>query len=83
MELAVTFIAFVVFGAARPRWTSLLVAVVPAALACVWLFLHEDIPGYETGITDVAWYVGMSVAIGAAYALAYAGGVGLRRALDR
>jgi hypothetical protein len=56
---------------------------VPATLARVWLFLHEDIPGYETDIADVAWYVGMSVAIGAAYSPACAGGFGLRRALGR
>jgi hypothetical protein len=83
MELAVTFVAFVALGAAWPRWTSLLVALVPAALACVWLFLHEDIPGYHMDLVDVAWTVGMSVAIGAVYALACAGGVVLRRTLAR
>ena len=73
--------AFVALGALRPRWTSLLAAVVPASLACVWLFTHEDIPGDETGFGDIAWYVGLGLAVGAVFALACAGGVVLGRVL--
>ena len=75
------FAAFVAFGAVRPRWTSLLAAVVPASLACVWLFLREDVPGDEAGLGDVAWYVGLGLAVGAVFALARAGGVVLGRVL--
>jgi hypothetical protein len=81
MELAVMFAACAALGALRPRWTSLLVAVVPASLACLGLFLHEDIPGYRTDLGDVAWYVGMSLGVGTVFALVCAGGVVSGRAL--
>jgi hypothetical protein len=61
-------------GWLRPRWTtSFWVAAVPATLAFVWLLLHEDIPGYTIGLEDIAWYVGMSLVVGAPFALACTG----------
>jgi hypothetical protein len=83
MEPAVLVVAYVALGALRPRWTTLLAAVIPAVLAFVWLLLREDVPGYTPGVVDFAWYAGMSLAVGAVYALAAAGGVALGRALRR
>jgi hypothetical protein len=79
MELVVLVIASVALGVARPRWSTLAAAVVPAALAFAWLVMHEDIPGDPTGFADLAWYAGMSLAVGAAFTLALAGGVLLAR----
>ncbi len=76
-------VAYVALGALRPRWTTLLAALIPAALAFVWLLLHEDVPGDKLDVVDFAWYVGMSLAVGGVYALASAGGVVLGRALRR
>lgn len=83
MELAVLAAAYAALGALRPRWTTLLAAFVPAALAFVWLLLHEDVPGDELGVVDVAWYVGMSLAVGAVYVLVSAGGIVLGKVLRR
>lgn len=83
MELAVLAALFVALGAVRPRWTTLLAALIPAMLAFVWLLLHEDIPGDKLAFVDLAWYAGMSLAVGGVYALASAGGVVLGRALRR
>jgi hypothetical protein len=83
LELSVLAVAYVALGALRPRWTTLLTALVPAALSFVWLLLHEDIPGETLGFVDLAWYAGMSLAVGAVYALASAGGVAVGRALRR
>ena len=55
----------------------------PAALACAWLFLHEDVPGEETGAADAAWYAGMSAVVGAGFAIACALGVVTGRAIRR
>ena len=83
MELAVLAAAYVAIGALRPRWKTLLAALIPAVLALVWLLLHEDIPGDTLGFLDVVWYIGMSLAVGGVYALAAAGGVVLGRAFRR
>jgi hypothetical protein len=83
MELAALAAAYVALGALRPRWTTLLVALIPAVLAFAWLLLHEDIPGDKLGFIDLVWYVGMSLAVGGVYALASAGGVVLGGALRR
>lgn len=83
VESAVLAVACVVLGAFRPRWTTLLVALIPALLSFVWLLLHEDIPGDPVGVVDVAWYAGMSLVVGAVYALACACGVVVGRALRR
>ena len=71
----------VALGVVRPRWSTLLVAVVPVVLAFAWLVMHEDIPGDPLGLVDLAWYAGMSLAVGAAFALALACGVVLGRVL--
>jgi hypothetical protein len=83
MELAALAVAYVALGALRPRWTTLLAALIPAGLAFVWLLLHEDIPGEELGFVDLVWDVGMSLAVGGVYAVASAGGVVLGRAVRR
>lgn len=83
MELAALAAAYAALGALRPRWTTLLVALIPAVLAFVWLLLHEDIPGDKLGVVDMVWYVGMALAVGGVYALASASGVVLGRALRR
>ena len=83
MELTVLAVVYVALGALRPRWTTLLAALIPALLSFLWLLLHEDIPGDPLGFVDVAWYAGMSLAVGAVYALASAGGVVAGRALRR
>jgi hypothetical protein len=83
VELAVLAVAYVALGALRPRWTTLLAALIPAALAFVWLLLQEDIPGETLGFVDVAWFVAMSLAVGAVYGLASAGGVVVGRAWRR
>ena len=83
MELAVLAVAHVASGALRPRWTTLLAALIPAVLSFLWLLLHEDIPGETLGLVDLAWYVGMSLVVGAVFALASAGGVVVGRALRR
>lgn len=68
-------------GWIRPRWSSLAVAVVPGGLAFAWLLMHEQIPGDETTMADIAWYLGMSLVVAAVIALACACGVLVRRAL--
>jgi hypothetical protein len=83
MELAFLAVAYVALGALRPRWTTLLAALVPAGLSFVWLLLNEDIPGEAPGPVDLAWFVGMSLAVGAVFAFASAAGVVLGRALRR
>jgi hypothetical protein len=81
MELvAFALVAFGV-GAVRPRWSALLVALVPAALAFVWLLMHEDNPYDPIGAGDLAWFAAMSSVVGAAFALVCALGVVVRRAL--
>jgi hypothetical protein len=81
IELAVLAVAYVALGALRPRWTTLLAALIPAVLSFVWLLLHEDIPGDPLGFVDLAWYAGMSLVVGAVNALAVSGGVVVGRAL--
>ena len=83
MELTVLAVAYVALGALRPRWTTPLAALIPAVLSFLWLLLHEDIPGDPLGFVDLAWYIGMSLAVGAVYALASVGGVVVGRALRR
>jgi hypothetical protein len=79
VELAVLVIAVAGVGLVRPRWSSLLVAVVPAGLAFLWLLLHEDVPeglpGADVSASDIAWYVVMSALVGVAFALPCALGV--------
>jgi hypothetical protein len=83
MELAVLAAAYVALGALRPRWTTLLAALIPASLAFVWLLLHEDVPGDDLGHVDMAWYSGMSLTVGGVYGVASAGGIALGRVLRR
>jgi hypothetical protein len=83
IELTVSAGAFVALGALRPRWTTLSAAFLPAAVAFVWLLLHEDIPGERLGFVDYAWYAGMSLLVGGVYAVAAAVGVVSGRALRR
>jgi hypothetical protein len=75
VEQALLVAAVAGVGLIRPRWSSLFVACVPAVLAGLWLFLHEDVPGEEIGAGDVAWYLGMSAAVAVAFALACALGI--------
>ena len=75
MELVALLVGSVALGVVRPRWTTLLAALVPTALAFAWLVMHEDIPGDPLGFADLAWYAGMSLIVGAAFALAIAPGV--------
>lgn len=81
MELAVLAVVYLALGALRPRWTTLLAALIPTVLSFVWLVLHEDIPGDPLGFVDLAWFAGMSLVVGAVYVLASAGGVVVGRAL--
>jgi hypothetical protein len=83
MELTVLAGAYVALGALRPRWTTLLAALIPTMLAFIWLLLHDDVPGDNLGFVDFAWYIGMSLAVGGVYAVASAGGIVLGRALRR
>jgi hypothetical protein len=83
LELAVLAAAYVALGVIRPRWTTLLAVLIPTVLAFAWLLLHEDVPGDKPGLVDLAWYVGMSLAVGGVYALASVGGVVLGRGLRR
>lgn len=87
LQLAVLAALFAAVGLIRPHWSSLLVALGSAALAFVWLLLHEDVPGDEIGAGDVFWYVAMSVLVGGAVAVACAAGVlaggALRHRRDR
>ena len=77
------FAAVITVGLLRPRWSSLAAALVPTALAFLWLLWHEDTPGQGTTVSDVAWYVAMSLVVGAVFALAGAAGVVTGRALRR
>ena len=83
VELVVLLVAFVALGVLRPRWSTLAAALVPTGMAFAWLVLHEDIPGETLGPVDLAWYAGMSLVVGAAFALACAAGVIARSFLDR
>ena len=75
IELVALAVASVALGAVRPRWSTLWAAVLPTLLAFAWLVMHEDIPGDPLGAADLAWYAGMSLVVGAAFALAIAVGV--------
>ena len=85
LALLVALVAGV--GVIRPRWSSLLVAVVPGGLAFAWFLLHEDVPagvpGAGVSASDIVWYVGMSAVVSAAFALPCALGVIAGRALLR
>lgn len=70
-------------GVIRPRWSTLWSAVVPTSLTFVWLLMLEEIPDDSVGVGDVAWYVGMSVAVGAVFALACSVGIVARSASVR
>jgi hypothetical protein len=83
MELAVLFLAVIAVGVARPRWSSLAVALVPTGLAFLWFLFREEIPGESTTVGDVAWYAAFSVVVGVVFALACAAGVVTGRALRR
>jgi hypothetical protein len=83
MELVALLVGSVALGVIRPRRTTLLAALVPTALAFAWLVMHEDIPGDPLGFADLAWYAGMSLVAGAAFALAIAAGVAAGRHLGR
>jgi len=83
MELVALLVGSVALGVIRPRWSTLLAALVPTALAFAWLVLHEDIPGDPLGFADLAWYAGMSLVVGAVFALAIAGGVAAGRRRGR
>jgi hypothetical protein len=76
-------VASVALGVVRPRWSTLAAAAVPTALAFAWLVLHEDIPGDPLGVAYLAWYAGMSLVVGAAFALAIAAGVAVGRLRGR
>jgi hypothetical protein len=80
MELVALVAVCVALGILRPLWTTLLAASVPAALTFALLLMHEDVPGEKSGFIDLAWYAGMSLAVGGAFALATAAGVALGRA---
>jgi hypothetical protein len=80
MELAALIGVYVALGAVRPRWTTLLAALLPTVLAFAWLVMHEDIPGAPLGLADLAWYAAMSLLVGAVFALAAAAGLALGRA---
>ena len=75
IELVALVVASVALGVVRPRWSTPWAAVVPTALAFAWLVMHEEIPGDPLGPADLAWYAGMSLVVGAAFALAIAAGV--------
>jgi hypothetical protein len=79
VEFALALAVAVVIGLVRPRWSTMSVALVPSALAFAWLLLQEDIPGEATTVSDVVWYVGMSLVVGAAFALACLLGIVVRR----
>jgi hypothetical protein len=79
IAIVVALAAAAGFGWLRPRWSSLAVAPLLTALAFAWLLLHEDIPGDPTGLDDIVWYVGMSLLVGAAFALACTLGIVTRR----
>jgi hypothetical protein len=85
MELPVLVAAAAGVGLIRPRWSSLLVAVVPAGLAVLWLLLHEDVPadvpGADMSASDIGWYLVMGGLVGAAFALPCAVGVIAGRAV--
>ena len=82
MELVALAVASVALGVVRPRWSTVLFAIVPTALAFAWLVMHEDIPGDPIGLADLAWYAGMSLMAGAIFALALTAGVVPRRRLS-
>jgi hypothetical protein len=82
IELLVLGSGLVLIGALRPRWTSLIAAAIPQALAFAWLLLQKDVPWETTGLADIAWFVVMSSVVGAAAAGAIAAGVLLRRAVS-
>jgi hypothetical protein len=83
IELGVALAVTAAIGWVRPRWSSLAVAAIPTGLAFAWLFLHEDIPGYRITPSDVAWYLGMSFVVGAAFALACSLGILAGKATGR
>jgi hypothetical protein len=83
LEVAVLLAAVAAVGAIRPRWSTLLVALVPAGLAFLWLLGQEDVPGDELTAGDLGWFGGMSAVAGAAFAAACALGVITGRALRR
>jgi hypothetical protein len=74
-ELVFLCVLALAFGVLRPRWSSLVVAVVVGAAAAVWSFLLEDIPGDPKGVDDVAWSIVFGGAAAAAVALVCAIGV--------
>jgi len=81
MELTALVVFSVALGVVRPRWTTLLAATVPTALAFGWLLMNADVPGEQLGLIDLVWFAGMSLAVGGA--LATAAGVALGRAIRR
>ena len=83
MELAVVLAIFVACGVVRPRWTSILAASAPTALAFAWMLMHEDIPGESLKPIDLVWYAGMSLLVGAICAPATTAGIALGRAARR
>jgi hypothetical protein len=81
VEPAVLVVAVAGVGVIRPRWSSLVVALVPAGLTCLWLILQEDVPGEDVGSSDMVWYVAVSGLVGAAFLPVCAVGVIAGRAL--
>ena len=67
-------------GFFRPRWSSLLVALVPTTLAFLWFLFSED---RATAVEDLAWYAGMSLVVGAGFAIFGVVGVIAGRAATR
>ena len=83
IEVFLTLAVAFTIGWLRPRWSSLWVAAIPFAAAFVWLLLHEDVPDDPSGLDDIVSYVGMSLIVGAAFAMACALGIATRRAPQR
>jgi peptidoglycan/LPS O-acetylase OafA/YrhL len=80
-ELLILSLVVFTFGALRPRWSSLAVAVVVGALVAAWSLTLEQTPGDPKGLDDVAWSVIFGVIAAVAVALVCGIGVLLGRKL--
>ena len=83
LEVFLTLVVVAAVGWLRPRWSSLWVAVIPGGVVFAWLLLHEDVPFDPVGLVDIAWYVAMSLVVGALFAVTCGLGIIARQALMR
>jgi hypothetical protein len=80
-EFLILVLLALALGVLRPRWSSLVAAVVVGAVVAAWSFMLEDIPGEPKGMDDVAWSAAFGGLAAIATALVRALGVLIGRKL--